>query len=154
MAQRGRLWPVQQMARIFSGQYVWPNFPARQYHWRCGGWVGSALHPDLTEAVCEFVGLISDSMCAWRSPNLGPIGMQETIAEMRLEIPPPSSELLIFSMQLYVDDQPQFNDSDWLAIDAFETFRVSDFSGHMIEGWLLKPSGSGGFDAVLWSDLP
>ena len=154
MAQRGRLWPVQQMARIFSGQFTWPNYPARQYHWRTDGWVGVALHPTLTEAVCDFVGLISPTMCAWRSPDLGPAGMQVTIAEMRLEIPDPPSEILKFSMQLYVDGAPQFDDSDWLPLDPFEIFRLSSVAGHLADDWILSPSASFGFDAVLWSDLP
>lgn len=150
MAHSGKLWPVQQRARVFSGQKVWPNYPAKRYLWHCESWVGSALHPTVLEGVCEFTDLFTGGRASWRSDDLGPTG-QVTIVEFSLTIPDPPSALLLFQCQLYVDEVPQFIDpGGWEPFTPFGECAAASTDGFLVTGWTLAPGGIYGFTAEPW----
>lgn len=150
MAQSGRLWPVQQYARIFSGQYIWPNFPAKRYIWGTEAWQGVAMHPAVITAVCEFTDDVSDGIARWRSEDLGPVG-QVTIVELQLVIPDPPSAVLRFQPQIYVNNIPQIRDPiDYEPLAAFGDILLLNIDGYMNPGWDLAPAGQWGFSAERW----
>lgn len=41
MAHKGRLWEVNQDARVFAGQKTWPNYPAKTYTFAVDSWIGA-----------------------------------------------------------------------------------------------------------------
>lgn len=154
MAHSGKLFPVQQLARCWSGQKTWPNFPAKRYRWHCEGWEGSALHPAGLTAMCEFTGLVSGGMISWRSEDLGPTG-QETIVEFQLKIPDPPSDLLLYQTQLYVAEVPQFLDpGGWEPFTPFAECAFVMNYGFLNLGWTLAPLGICGFTAEPWGGFP
>jgi hypothetical protein len=150
MAHSGRFFPVQQAARLWSGQHAWPNYPAKRYLWHCEGWEGSAVHPTVNACPCDFTDLITGGMISWRSENIGSAG-QEVIVEFQLKIPDPPSPLLLFQTQIYVSEVPQFLDpGGWEPFTPFAQCAFVMNYGFMNPGWTLAPLGICGFTAEPW----
>lgn len=149
MAHKGKLWPVQQHARYFSGQKTWPNYPAKAYTYRSDGWQGTAAHPSQYQAIlCEFVGNVAPNRCRWQSQDLGP-SPQVTVIALDIVIPDPPSDQVITYEHLWVDGVDQFDQTyPLVSLEWWEHAGYTANYGRAITGWTLWMTGAAGWDAV------